>query len=47
MIVDEEQKLELYKVKMDNEDRKNTIKKTKTYFEICKKNINSEKKKKV
>lgn len=46
MIVDEEQKLELYKVKMDNEDRKNTIKKTKTYFEICKKNINSEKKKK-
>ena len=46
MVVDEEQKLELYKVKMDNEDRKNTIKKTKTYFEICKRNINSEKKKK-
>jgi len=42
----DEQKLELYKVKMDNEDRKNTIKKTRTYFEICKRNINSEKKKK-
>lgn len=45
-MIAEEEKLDLYKMKMENEDKKNTIKKTKTYFEICKRNINSEKKKK-
>lgn len=42
----DESMVELYKEKMNSEDRKNKIKKTRCYFEICKKNINSEKKKK-
>jgi|UniRef100_A0A6C0IP20 hypothetical protein len=40
------QGLETYKSKMEKEARKNMIKRTKEYFETCKRNINSEKKKK-
>ena len=42
----EDTKIELYKEKMNSEDKKSKLKKTRCYFEICKKNINSEKKKK-
>ena len=42
----EDSRVEIYKEKMNSEDRKSKIKKTRCYFEICKKNINSEKKKK-
>lgn len=42
----DESRVEIYKEKMNSEDRKSKIKKTRCYFEICKKNINSEKKKK-
>ena len=42
----DESMVELYKEKMNSEDKKSKLKKTRCYFEICKKNINSEKKKK-
>jgi hypothetical protein len=42
----DESRVDIYKEKMNSEDRKSKIKKTRCYFEICKKNINSEKKKK-